>query len=109
MHDEHEPTNEYDGPNPLERFAESVKILIEKLEIPLAIQRLQAPDLEKYRCYVKRHHDRGTLREQRELLARIARELRRRPQASDEQIALTLDCAPESVRRMRAKRSDGAR
>jgi hypothetical protein len=109
MHDEHEPTNEYDGPNPLERFAESVKILIEKLEIPLAIQRLQAPDLEKYRQYVKRHHDRGTLREQREMIGRIAHELKRRPQMSAEGLAELLGCTADLVRTVKAKRSNGAR
>ena len=104
-----EPTNEYDGPNPLERFAECMKIRIENLEITPVIATLQAMDVEKYRKYVKRHHDRGTLREQREMIGRIAHELKRRPQMSAEGLAELLGCTADLVRTVKAKRSNGAR
>jgi len=105
-----EPTNEYDGPNPLERLAEQVKIHVEKCELPLAIGLLLKADAKGLARYARVSYDRTRKPEAAVKTNRIERAILRNPQMSDSDLARLLLCERSAVHRARKNVApDGAR
>ena len=85
-----EPTNEYDGPNPLQQLAEKVRILVEKGEFPLAVQRLTAPGVEGLRRYARGSEPRESRKNSPDRNSRIERAILKNPKWSDRDLAKLL-------------------
>jgi len=104
-----EPMNEYEGPNPLEQLAEKVRILVEKGEFPLAIQRLTAPGVESLRKYARGSEPTQTKKQGLERIGRIERAILKNPAWSDYDLAKVLRVGKGTVWRIRRDMNGGAR
>jgi len=96
-----EPTNEYDGPNPLERLAEQVKIHIEAFEIPIALSLLLKPEVATFARYGKTRFVRETSNQPEARRDRITVAISEHPKWSDGKIADKLHVSRASVQRVR--------
>jgi hypothetical protein len=104
-----EPTNEYDGPNPLEQLAEKVRILVEKGEFPLAVEKLTQPGVEKLRKFARGSQPKPSQRQAPDRIGRIERAILKNPAWSDHDLAKLLRVGKASVWRTRRDMNGGAR
>lgn len=101
-----EPLNEYDGPNPLEQLAEKVRILVEKGEMAIAVQRLTAPGVEDLRRYAKGAEPRESRKNSKDRNARIERAILKNPKWSDRDLAKLLRVGKTQVVQVRREMNE---
>jgi hypothetical protein len=104
-----EPTNEYEGPNPLQQLAELVRIHVEKGEFPLALAKLTQPGVEALRKYARNTGPKDSPKRNPDRLGRIERAILKNPLWSDHDLATLLRVGKNAVWRARRDMNDGAR